>query len=127
MTNFKVNIYSPRANELIINFYLQDIENLDYLYQLTLGLVVHSQNRDPTLTDKIMGSYPLFTQNLTDVSMMKVGCGFVIVGPVSQRVYELMIRIRAFHKCGRPYRPVTNQRVTRTRPPKVLYVFEHKM
>ena len=122
MTNFKVNIhvYSPRANELIINFYLQDIENLDYLYQLTLGLVVHSQNRDPTLTDKIMGSYPLFTQNLTDVSMMKVGCGFVIVGPVSQRVYELMIRIRA------PYQPVTNQRVTRTRPPKVLYVFEHK-
>ena len=34
--------------------------------------------------------------------------------------------INDFHKCGCPKRPAANRRGTRTMPPNVLHVFEHK-
>lgn len=71
---------------------LESIETIDYLYQLTLGLVIHNRNRDPILTDKLMAMYPRFTKNLNDVSIVKVAQMFQKVSFYLPEVYDDMVK-----------------------------------
>jgi len=68
---------------------IDSIHSLELLYQLVLKFVARNRRRDPVLTDRLMGLFGRFSQNLNDdVSAVKIARSFEQICYSSPEVFD---------------------------------------